>query len=118
MERERVNHSLEINMDRRQHRAQRPQAELVHDGAFKQLDNETTLLQDILGKIDLCIEEVEDMLDHLNKIKWMLTSDLADKSASIDLDNKCVDLGFTWPECDTPEDQLPAQVRRCAAPTL
>ena len=60
MEKERVNHSLEINIDRRQHRAQRPQAELVHDGAFKQLDNETTLLQDIVSKLDICLEEVSE----------------------------------------------------------
>eukprot|EP00242_Pyramimonas_sp_CCMP2087_P007171 CAMPEP_0198201534 /NCGR_PEP_ID=MMETSP1445-20131203/4416_1 /TAXON_ID=36898 /ORGANISM="Pyramimonas sp., Strain CCMP2087" /LENGTH=433 /DNA_ID=CAMNT_0043871941 /DNA_START=514 /DNA_END=1815 /DNA_ORIENTATION=- len=109
MEKDRAQSNLEINMDRRQHRSQRPPPELVHDGAFKQLDNETTLLQDILTKLDLCIEETEDCLDHLNKIKWMLASDLADKTSSLELDVKCVDLGLTWPEPDPPSDSLPPQ---------
>lgn len=106
-EKERVNNNLEVNLDRRKHRSQRPQRELVHDGAHKQLDNQTTLLQDILSKMDKMIEEVDDSLDHLNKMKWMLAADLADKNSSLELDSKCVDLGLTWPEGETPERELP-----------
>eukprot|EP00238_Polyblepharides_amylifera_P003647 CAMPEP_0196580214 /NCGR_PEP_ID=MMETSP1081-20130531/27820_1 /TAXON_ID=36882 /ORGANISM="Pyramimonas amylifera, Strain CCMP720" /LENGTH=447 /DNA_ID=CAMNT_0041900033 /DNA_START=301 /DNA_END=1644 /DNA_ORIENTATION=+ len=106
-ERERVSGNLEVNMDRRQHRAQRPERELVHDVAHKHLDHQTTLLQDIILKLDRCVEEVEDSLDHLNKIKWMLAADLADKNSSLELDNKCVDLGLSWPEGEAPAPELP-----------
>lgn len=115
-ERERVNGNLEVNMDRRQHRAQRPERELVHDVAHRQLDSQTTLLQDILAKLDLCLEEVDDSLDHLNKIKWMLAADLADKNTSLEIDNKCMDLGLSWPEGEAPETELP-QVRLNHVPT-
>lgn len=115
-ERERVSGNLEVNMDRRQHRAQRPERELVHDIAHKQLDCQTTLLQDIISKLDLCIEEVEDSLDHLNKIKWMLAADLADKNSCLEVDNKCMDLGLSWPEGDPPDAELP-QVKLNHVPT-
>mmetsp|Transcript_17183 Transcript_17183/g.20673 ORF Transcript_17183/g.20673 Transcript_17183/m.20673 type:complete len:451 (-) Transcript_17183:248-1600(-) len=106
-EKERVSNNLEVNLDRRKHRSQRPSRELVHDGPHRQLDNQTTLLQDIISKVEKMIEEVDESLEQLQKMKWMLAADLADKNTSLELDSKCADMGSTWPEGDQPNANLP-----------
>jgi hypothetical protein len=107
-ERARVSGNLEINMDRRQFRAQRPGRECVNDMAHKQLASESLLLEDIGSKLSLLLEEVEDTIDHLSQVKWLLAADLADKNAALEVDNQCTDLGSRWPEGPLSGEDLPS----------
>jgi hypothetical protein len=59
---------LDINMDRREFRAQRPGRECVDDMAHKQLASETSLLEDIDSKLGMLLEEVEVSIDHLGEL--------------------------------------------------